>query len=33
MAIAASGSARTTSVQAFPVEEFAKLAADTAALQ
>jgi uncharacterized protein with GYD domain len=28
MAISASGNARTTTVRAFPVEEFAKLAAD-----
>ena len=32
MAISASGNARTTTVRAFPVEEFAKLAADIPAL-
>ena len=32
VAIAASGNARTTTVRAFPVEEFAKLVADTPAL-
>ena len=32
MAISASGNARTTTVRAFPVEEFAKLAADVPAM-